>query len=84
MSQVRAKFKVNSVQENEDGSKQVSMSPVTSGSEENKSFWEATPSGSIELYITNPDASFDEGSDYFVDFTKAEVTSETAAEAAGE
>lgn len=79
MSKTRAKFQCNSVTQNENGSSQVSLSPVTSGSEENKSFWNETPAGAIELSITNPEAIFEEGAEYYVDFTKAEVNSETAA-----
>lgn len=50
---------------------QVLMRPVYSDSEENKSFSEATPSGSISLSITNKDAwgFFVDGKEYYVDFT---------------
>lgn len=40
---------------------------------ENKAFWEATPSGEIEMHITEPDAAdfFKLGREYYVDFTPA-------------
>ena len=76
MSQVRAKFVVNEVNQNEDGSSKVSMSPVTSGTEENKSWSTHTPSGKLEMDITNPDATFEVGSEYYLDFTKAEANSD--------
>ena len=47
------------------------FSPVTGGSEENQSFFAATPSGSIELSTLSKDL-FEPGVDYYVDFTKAE------------
>lgn len=57
---------------NENGA--VSLQPVLQGSEENRSFWNATPAGAISLTITNPDAAkqFVVGSDYYVDFTPSE------------
>lgn len=41
--------------------------------EENKTWTQWTPSGTIELYINNPDAyaAFELGAFYFVDFEKA-------------
>ncbi|MEH2390036.1 MAG: hypothetical protein V7K14_30585 [Nostoc sp.] len=51
----------------------VIFTPVTTNpfSEENLTFWQATPAGRIELQVTNPLASaqFSVGSDYYVDFT---------------
>jgi hypothetical protein len=44
---------------------------VTSGSEENKSFFASTPSGTIELATVAPDV-FEPGKDYYVDFTEAQ------------
>jgi hypothetical protein len=68
---VRAKFVV--VQKSEDG-KDIRLLPVVDGSEENKSFFEATPSGEINLNIVNQAASkeLENGVEYYVDFTKAE------------
>ena len=52
------------------------MQPVysTDPQHENKAFWEATPSGSIELNINNPEAvkEYELGKEYYVDFTLAE------------
>jgi len=50
-----------------------SLSPVYSGSEENKQFFAATPGGSIMLHVVNEKgmAVFEEGKEYYVDFTPA-------------
>lgn len=63
---VRAKFKCWS---NKDGN--VNLQTVTDGSEENKVFWEHTPSGSISLNTNNPAAveQFVVGEECYVDFT---------------
>lgn len=55
-----------------DGS-QINLSPVYSGSDENKSFFASTPGGQIQLHILNPDAAgvFQQGKEYYVDFTPA-------------
>ena len=47
--------------------------PVADGSKENKEFFNATPAGQISLSIVNPAASkqFEEGKEYYVDFTPA-------------
>lgn len=65
---VRAKFRVNNV-----GNGSVNLSAVNSGSEENQTFFKATPMGTIQLSILNPDAlkEFVNGAEYFVDFTRA-------------
>lgn len=77
---VRAKFVVNSITRTLHWDKAkgeiatIKLYPVTSGSEENKSFYAATPSGSIELGTVNQLAAdaFELGKEYYVDFTKAE------------
>ena len=50
------------------------MGPVTGNSEENKSFWNATPSGELKINIANKKAIefFELGKEYYLDFTKAE------------
>ena len=65
---VRAKFYCFA---NEDG--RIKLSPVVSGSEENKSFYKYTPSGTIDLQIVNDEATkqFEVGKEYYVDFTIA-------------
>jgi hypothetical protein len=75
---VRAKFKVQSVTHNApagtEKSGSVVLTPVTSGSEENKVFWKYTPSGRIEMQVSNMDAlaQFQPGQEFYVDFTPAE------------
>jgi len=70
----RAKFKIRNVEDypNEvDPAKAVTMSAVTDGCEENKSFSKWTPSGSLDMYITN-EAIFSElivGKEFYLDFT---------------
>lgn len=70
---VRAKFVCNG---NIEGA--VSLQAVTQGSEENKIFWDYTPSGIINLFITNPNAvnQFEPGKEYYVDFTPVSEASE--------
>lgn len=79
MSNVRAKFKVISItrQAGWNGAKEVhtvKLSPVSSGSDENKAFYAATPGGSIDLSVVNEEVGreFDIGAEFYVDFTKAE------------
>jgi len=71
MSEIRAKFVCDKVEKNEDGTK-ISLTPVTNGSEENESFFSYTPYGSIEIGTVNPNVKFEEGKEYYVDFTLAE------------
>lgn len=70
---IRAKFNVAEIAKygNAGGTK-VTLFPVMGQSEENKAFWQATPSGKIEMHISNPDAEFEFG-EYYIDFTKADV-----------
>lgn len=70
---VRAKFKVDSVTTNEHGGS-VKLTPVTSGSQENESFFKWTPWGQIEIGTINADAlgQFQPGDQFYVDFTKSE------------
>jgi hypothetical protein len=41
---------------------------------ENKEYWEATPSGQLQLFMVNPAAwgQFEEGKEYYLDITPAE------------
>jgi len=50
----------------------IKMSPVYSGSEENKQFFNATPSGEINFYSVNPAVveEIQEGEEYYVDIYK--------------
>lgn len=76
MSQVRAKFKCVKVEDQPNSEqKLVDFEVVTDGSEENKSFAKYTPSGGAYLnisYETEAANFFEEGKEYFLDFTKAE------------
>lgn len=76
MSNTRAKFVVEQITKKRgyEGA-QIELVPVMGGSEENKSFWEYTPNGSINLTITNPKAIevFQLGKEYYVDFTLADA-----------
>lgn len=69
---VRAKFVVDSVTQQNGGGVKVELKPVTSGSEENKSFWKYTPSGKLEMWMTAgiPAAdAFEPGQEFYIDFT---------------
>jgi hypothetical protein len=72
--QMRAKLKVEYTVKTGEESETLIMSPVTTGSEENKSFAKWTPWGKLELGISNPDlvGSFNPGDEFIVDFTRAE------------
>ncbi len=71
---VRAKFTVYSIARTTYGHT-IALQPVTSGSEENKAFFKATPGGKIELTTINDaamEAFGNPGDSFYVDFTKAE------------
>jgi hypothetical protein len=70
---VRAKFEVAERIEVKGGGGTVKLSPVTSGSEENKQFYLYTPGGSISLSTVNPKvmAELVPGKQFYVDFTEA-------------
>ncbi len=53
---------------------QVRLRAVYSDSPENKTFAAATPSATVELNISNPEAfgAFEEGREYYIKFTPAE------------
>lgn len=70
---VRAKFRCTQVAHNEGGSTNVRLSAVTSGSEENKSFFKSTPYANAELNVLSEEAAatFEPGVEYYVDFTRA-------------
>ena len=79
METIRAKFYINEVaniqtQQPTDVLQRVQGAPVTYGkTEENKSFSLWTPSGKLELSITNPAAIdfFKPGKEYYLDITEA-------------
>lgn len=85
---VRAKFYVRSVElyQSPTGSGMVKLGPVYkyqqgitgNACEENRKFWESTPSGEISMSITNPEGfkpfvdAFHAGKPFYVDFTQAD------------
>jgi hypothetical protein len=76
MERVRAKFAVSNILKDQYGSVVVKLYAVCKGDEsspENESFSNSTPSGNVELYITNPAASefFEKltGKYVYLDFT---------------
>lgn len=75
MGAIKVKFECGSVRKTVYG-ENVECTPVLSGSEENKSFSAATPSGKLELMITNPEAygSFVPGRSYYVTIDEAPIT----------
>lgn len=75
---VRAKFVCSTIMtskfnKDDDGVSKVTLTPVMDGSDENKEFWKWTPSGHIEMDITNEAAVkyFELGEEYYIDFKKA-------------
>ncbi len=76
MDKVRAKFVCVKVEDQPDTEmKLVDFVPVIDGSEENKSFAKYTPSGGSYLNISYETPAidfFEEGKEYYLDFSKAE------------
>lgn len=73
---VRAKFYVNAITQYAGGTVKVELWPVYSQDEnhENKKFWDATPSGKIEMSIKGEAAQrFIVGQEYYVDFSASET-----------
>jgi hypothetical protein len=68
---VRAKFKVRSKTEFEQGTFSIEMFPVCGDSEENKKFFKWTPCGELKLQTVNPDAAknLEPGKEYYIDIT---------------
>lgn len=70
---MRAKFRIDRITDY-GHSKTLHLSAVTGGpsaSDEDKSFWDATPAGTIEICVTNLEAVKDYrvGHDFYVDFS---------------
>lgn len=65
-----AKFKVGSVVDYGNNNVEANLSAVVSDSEENKTFSIYTPSASVKIHITNPDALgfFKAGKEYVCEF----------------
>lgn len=75
---VRAKFRCMSIAHSFTGNPDhsaatITLFPVWEQDGVNRKWSQATPSGKIEMLITNPSAveQFDIGKEYFVDFTPA-------------
>lgn len=68
---IRCKFFCNFKDER---AKAVFLSPVYSGSEENKQFFAATPGGQLNFYTVNESAfaKFEQGKEYYVDISEAQ------------
>lgn len=81
MPNMRAKVHVIGVEKPYEGAEVLRFSPVVSGEQfgpngesENNTYARYTPSGSIELHVTNPNlhGQFEAGQEYYVDFTPAQ------------
>ena len=70
---IKAKMRCDSVTKNSYDQEVVRLGAVYGDGEENKSYSLATPSASVELTISNPDAfgAFVPKGEYYVDFTPA-------------
>ena len=70
---IRAKFKCLSVTSYDTGSEEVHLQPVTSGSDENKTWSKYTPSGSLKMVISADGAvgCIKAGREYYLDIVDA-------------
>ena len=76
---VRAKFYVQSIAYTKHWDKAkghiatIELCPVAGTSDENRAFFDATPTGYIKLGTVNQDAAaaFELGTEYYIDFEKA-------------
>lgn len=66
MSKIRCKFVCFSVTDR-GNEKDVVMTPVMSGSDENVSFWKYTPTGKLEFTCLNSNAKLVPGREYYLD-----------------
>ena len=72
---VRGKFTLNSITNHNYGAQTFKFGAVyDNGTEENKRYAKATPSGQLEMTVDNPPAQafFELGKSYYLDFSKAE------------
>lgn len=74
---VRAKFKCFfkcASEHGENAPATIKLHAVYDDSQENKEFFKYTPAGSVELHVVNTSAAdkFEEGKEYYIDFTQAE------------
>jgi hypothetical protein len=79
MNPTRCKMKLTSISESYSKGRNVKFVPVSGGSEENKRFYAATPSGSLEFTISETAAKSLQldvaalGAEFYVDITPANV-----------
>jgi hypothetical protein len=68
---LRAKFQC--VKKEHPGGIKLSAVYSEDAEHENKKFWQATPSGELEMWITNEETAkfFELGAEYYLDFTPA-------------
>jgi hypothetical protein len=74
ISMVRAKFRLDAITNHAYGGTSFIFNAVMDdGTEENKRFSTATPSGKLEVWVNNPAAieKFEMGKSYYLDFTVA-------------
>lgn len=78
MKTLLAKFKVGSTTDFGNNNVKAHLSAVTNNSPENKSFSTYTPTASVEMHITNPEALkfFQAGEEYTCEFKKVEKAAE--------
>ena len=72
---VRGKFTLSSITSHNYGAQTFNFSAVyDNGTEENKRYAKATPSGQLQMTVDNPPAQafFELGKAYYLDFSKAE------------
>ncbi|QMR77927.1 hypothetical protein [Enterobacter sp. RHBSTW-00175] len=72
---VRAKFQCNSINKSPDNSSAVvNLMAITTGSTENEAWSKYTPSGQLQMVISNPAAfeQFEQGKEYFIDIQPAQ------------
>lgn len=71
---VRAKFRCVYVQKDHADHGVVHFQAVTSGSEENESYWKYTPWGELKMGVDNPQAfeKFEEGREYYLELIPTE------------
>jgi hypothetical protein len=71
---IRAKFRCNSVvtYQNEDFGRKYEFTALYDTSiPEDRRYAKYTPSGRVEILVTNPDVTFAPGKDYYFDITEA-------------
>lgn len=74
ITKVRAKMRVERIDPVPNGEAYIHLRPVTSGSEENRAFYNGTPGGACTIGLVSKEVArmFVLNSDYFVDFTPAD------------